>query len=98
MPPTASAPGPGGRRHDRPPRLDPVAGAPGGSGPLYLKLRQTLEEAISSGRLNHGDALPPERDLAEYANISRVTVRKAVDDLVKDGLLVRRHGSGTFVV
>ncbi|KSV80876.1 GntR family transcriptional regulator [Sinorhizobium sp. Sb3] len=70
----------------------------GGSGPLYLKLRQSLEDAIQSGKLNHGDALPPERDLADYANISRVTVRKAVDDLVRDGLLVRRHGSGTFVV
>ncbi|MDI7862310.1 GntR family transcriptional regulator [Rhizobiaceae bacterium n13] len=69
-----------------------------GTGPLYVKLRQTLEEAIRSGRLGQGDALPPERDLAEYANISRVTVRKAVDDLVKDGLLVRRQGSGTFVV
>lgn len=78
--------------------LSPERLQAGGSGPLYLKLRQTLEEAINSGRLNHGDALPPERDLAEYANISRVTVRKAVDDLVKDGLLVRRHGSGTFVI
>ena len=68
------------------------------TGPLYLKLRHALEQAISSGKLNHGDALPPERDLADHANISRVTVRKAVDDLVKDGLLVRRHGSGTFVV
>jgi GntR family transcriptional regulator len=77
----------------------PLAGLQaGGSGPLYLKLRQSLEGAILSGKLNHGDALPPERDLADYANISRVTVRKAVDDLVKDGLLVRRHGSGTFVV
>lgn len=78
--------------------LSPERLQAGGSGPLYLKLRQTLEEAIQSGKLNHGDALPPERDLADYANISRVTVRKAVDDLVKDGLLVRRHGSGTFVV
>lgn len=69
-----------------------------GSGPLYLRLRQSLEEAIRSGMLEHGDALPAERDLADYANISRVTVRKAVDDLVKDGLLSRRHGSGTFVV
>ena len=33
----------------------------GGAGPLYLKLRQSLEEAIQSGKLNHGDALPPER-------------------------------------
>lgn len=69
-----------------------------GTGPLYRKLRQTLEEAIRSGKLGHGDALPAERDLADYANVSRVTVRKAVDDLVKDGLLTRKHGSGTFVV
>ncbi|MCB1444438.1 MAG: GntR family transcriptional regulator [Rhizobiaceae bacterium] len=68
-----------------------------GSGPLYVKLQQALEDAIHSGRLKGGDALPPERDLAEYANISRVTVRKAVDELVRQGKLVRRHGSGTFV-
>jgi GntR family transcriptional regulator len=69
-----------------------------GSGPLYIKLRQTLEDAIRTGKLSHGQALPPERDLAEFANVSRVTVRKAVDDLVKDGLLMRKHGSGTFVM
>ncbi|WP_117192870.1 GntR family transcriptional regulator [Rhizobium terrae] len=69
-----------------------------GSGPLYVKLRQSLEDAIRSGKLEHGDALPAERDLADYANVSRVTVRKAVDDLVRDGLLTRKHGSGTFVV
>jgi len=68
-----------------------------GTGPLYLKLQQALEGAIHSGRLKSGDALPPERDLAEYASISRVTVRKAVDELVRKGILVRRHGSGTFV-
>lgn len=69
----------------------------GGTGPLYMKLRQVLEEAIRSGKLDQGEALPPERDLAELAKVSRVTVRKAVDDLVRDGLLTRRHGSGTFV-
>lgn len=69
-----------------------------GSGPLYLKLRQVIESAIADGRLQHGDALPPERDIADIAGISRVTVRKAVDDLVEAGRLVRRHGSGTFVV
>jgi GntR family transcriptional regulator len=68
-----------------------------GGGPLYLKLRQALESAILTGVLQHGEALPPERDMAEFANISRVTVRKAVDELVRDGLLLRRHGSGTFV-
>jgi GntR family transcriptional regulator len=67
------------------------------AGPLYLKLRQVLEVAIQTNVLKHGEALPPERDIADHANVSRVTVRKAVDDLVRDGLLVRRHGSGTFV-
>jgi GntR family transcriptional regulator len=76
--------------------LDRLQSAAGG--PLYLKLRQAIEEAIQSGRLKHGDALPPERDMAEDAAVSRVTVRKAIDDLARDGLLVRRHGSGTFVV
>jgi GntR family transcriptional regulator len=78
--------------------LSPEALQSGGSGPLYIKLRQSLAEAILNGTLAHGQALPPERDLAEFANVSRVTVRKAVDDLVKDGLLSRRHGSGTFVM
>ena len=68
-----------------------------GQGPLYIKLQQALAGAIRTGRLKSGDALPPERDLAEYASISRVTVRKAVDELVRQGMLVRRHGSGTFV-
>jgi GntR family transcriptional regulator len=68
-----------------------------GDGPLYLRLRRLLEELIASGQLKQGEALPAERDLAEYADISRVTVRKAVDDLVKSGLLSRRRGSGTFV-
>lgn len=68
-----------------------------GQGPLYVKLQQALAGAIRSGRLKSGDALPPERDLAEHASISRVTVRKAVDELVRQGILVRRHGSGTFV-
>jgi GntR family transcriptional regulator len=67
-------------------------------GPLYVKLRKMIEDAVASGRLKHGDALPAERDIAEAADISRVTVRKAIDELVEEGLLVRRRGSGTFVV
>lgn len=66
-------------------------------GPLYLKLKKRIEDAILTGGLKHGDALPSERDIADAAMISRVTVRKAIDHLVDDGLLVRRHGSGTFV-
>ena len=49
------------------------------------------------GVIGPGDALPSERDIAVKADVSRVTVRKAVQDLVKGGILVQRHGSGTFV-
>ncbi len=71
-------------------------GARGGA-PLYLRLKQAIEEAVHSGSIRPGDALPSERDLAAKAEISRVTVRKAVQDLVRNGVLVQRHGSGTFV-
>src|SRR6201999_1680209 len=47
--------------------------------------------------LGPDDALPPERDLATDFNGSRITVRKAIDGLVNEGMLVRRQGSGTFV-
>ena len=65
--------------------------------PLYLQLRKSIEDAVRSGQLGPGDALPSERDIAIRADVSRVTVRKAVQDLVRGGILVQRHGSGTFV-
>jgi GntR family transcriptional regulator len=66
-------------------------------GPLYLALKKSIQKAIGEGILQPGDALPSERDIAELAEVSRVTVRKAVQNLVTEGLLVQRHGSGTFV-
>jgi GntR family transcriptional regulator len=66
-------------------------------GPLYLRLKRWIENAVASGAIRPGDALPSERDLALKADVSRVTVRKAVQHLVSDGVLVQRHGSGTFV-
>ncbi|WEZ86208.1 GntR family transcriptional regulator (plasmid) [Rhizobium sp. 32-5/1] len=68
-----------------------------GAGPLYHRLRLALEEAILSGKLKEGDVLYSERDLADHVQVSRVTVRKAIDHLARDGFLVRRPGSGTFV-
>jgi GntR family transcriptional regulator len=50
-----------------------------------------------SGELAPDDQLPPERDLAELAQISRVTVRKAVTLLVADGLVEQRQGAGSFI-
>lgn len=66
-------------------------------GPLYLQLKRWIEEAIRSGAINAGEALPSERDLAVKVDVSRVTVRKAVSQLVEEGVLLQRHGSGTFV-
>lgn len=65
--------------------------------PLYLQLKKSIEDAVRSGLIGPGDALPSERDIAIQADVSRVTVRKAVQDLVRGGVLVQRHGSGTFV-
>jgi GntR family transcriptional regulator len=65
--------------------------------PLYQQLERELRSAIERGLLAPEDALPPERDLAADLGVSRITVRKAVDGLVREGLLVRRQGSGTFV-
>ena len=48
-------------------------------------------------QLRVGDAIPSERQLTQELGVSRLTVRAALDDLVREGLLIRRHGSGTFV-
>ncbi len=65
--------------------------------PLYLQLQRHLRDAIQSRQLHQDDAIPPERDLAEDFDVSRITVRKAIDGLVSEGLLTRRRGAGTFV-
>jgi len=68
-----------------------------GAGPLYRQLHDALRSAIENGVLRPESALPPERDLASEFGVSRITVRKALDALVADSLLVRRQGAGTFV-
>ena len=66
--------------------------------PLYQQLQRALRTAIEKRVVGPDDALPPERDLADDLSVSRITVRKAIDGLVEEGLLVRRQGAGTFVV
>lgn len=69
-----------------------------GDGPRYLQLKRAIEASILNGIIKPGDALPAEREIAARAVLSRVTVRKAVEDLVREGVLFKRHGSGTFVM
>jgi DNA-binding GntR family transcriptional regulator len=66
--------------------------------PLYYQLAQQLEQAVANGDLKPGDRIEPEVDLAERTGLSRPTVRQAIQELVKKGLLVRRRGVGTQVV
>jgi len=63
----------------------------------YARLRRSIQQAIETGALEAGQNLPSERELANDLALSRVTVRKAIAGLVEDGMLVQRHGAGTYV-
>jgi len=65
--------------------------------PLYMQLQKILRDAIVSRVISPEAAIPPERDLAEEYGVSRLTVRKAIEGLVSEGLITRRRGAGTFV-
>jgi len=77
--------------------FDPANWYRDGQGPRYRQLHAYLAEAIRDGRLAEGSQLPPERDLAELADVSRVTVRRAVSQLAMDGMIDQRRGSGSYV-
>ena len=68
-----------------------------GEGPRYVQLRRRLIAGIESGALPPNSSLPPEREIAELTELSRVTVRKAIQGLVREGLIEQRQGSGSFV-
>jgi GntR family transcriptional regulator len=65
--------------------------------PLYYQLKETLREEIISGTFKPGNPFPSETLLCEQFEVSRFTVRQAVGDLVREGLLTRQQGKGTFV-
>lgn len=67
------------------------------TGALYTQVARSLSQAIHEGMLADGDFILPQRELAEALGVSRVTVRKAIESLVNEGLLVQRQGSGTMV-
>ena len=69
-----------------------------GGGSRYLQLSRHIAAAINDGRLAEGYQLPPERDLADLGGVSRITVRKAVGELVDAGLVEQKRGSGSFVL
>ena len=65
--------------------------------PAYLQLHEELQRAIEDGSLRAGQALPSERELAQELGVSRVTIRRAFEELERLGLVEKRHGSGTYI-
>lgn len=65
--------------------------------PLYQQIKTLILQSLQSGEWKPGDTIPSEFDLAARYRVSQGTVRKAIDELAADNLLVRRQGKGTFV-
>jgi len=65
--------------------------------PLYRQIKDFLIRSLEAGEWGPGDAIPSEGELAARFNVSQGTVRKAIDEMASENLLVRRQGKGTFV-
>ena len=65
--------------------------------PLYLQIKALLERRLEAAEWHPGEAIPSEQELARRFGVSQGTVRKAIDALAVDNLVVRRQGRGTFV-
>lgn len=65
--------------------------------PLYRQIKSLLVQALEAGEWRPGEVIPSEMELATRFNVSQGTVRKAIDELAAENLLLRRQGKGTFV-
>ena len=65
--------------------------------PLYQQIKGLILQSLQSGEWKPGESIPSEMELAARYRVSQGTVRKAIDELASDNLLVRRQGKGTFV-
>lgn len=65
--------------------------------PVYIQIHDQLKNEIEQGIWKVGDRLPSERELAVKFNVSRMTLRQAIQNLADEGILERKIGSGTYV-
>ncbi|MCE1242678.1 GntR family transcriptional regulator [Oryzomicrobium sp.] len=65
--------------------------------PLYRQIKELMMKSLEAGEWQPGDAIPSETELAARFNVSQGTVRKAIDEMAAENLLIRRQGKGTFV-
>lgn len=75
---------------------DPAGATPAFS-PLYQQIKGLILQSLQAGEWKPGEAIPSEMDLAARYRVSQGTVRKAIDELAAENLVVRRQGKGTFV-
>ena len=75
--------------------LGPISPAAGGT--LYQQIVDRLKREVGAGRLEPGAALPSFRQLAEDLLVSVITVKRAYEELEREGIIFRRQGLGTFV-
>ncbi|MGC8782844.1 MAG: substrate-binding domain-containing protein [Armatimonadota bacterium] len=67
------------------------------SEPRYRRIQQHIEQLIAQRRVHEGERIPSEREIARQFGVSQMTVNRAIQELVREGVLVRRVGSGTYV-
>jgi GntR family transcriptional regulator len=77
-------------------RMKPAAGAPAFR-PLYQQIKTAITQSLISGEWRPGAAIPSETELAARYGVSQGTVRKAINELAAEHLLIRHQGKGTFV-
>lgn len=65
--------------------------------PLYRQIKTLILQALEAGEWRPGQAIPSEQELAARFSVSQGTVRKAIDEMAADNLLVRKQGKGTYV-
>ena len=65
---------------------------------VYEEVANRIERRIRAGEFGDTGRLPSEQDLAEWYGVAKMTIRRAHEELVKRGLIVRRTGKGTFVI
>ena len=65
--------------------------------PKYYHVKQEIIKGIDNNTYKENETIPSERELMALFDVSRITIRKAIDDLVKEGYLYKVHGKGTYV-
>src|SRR5690625_5070534 len=65
--------------------------------PIYLQIKESIEDSIINGSIKVGERIPSTNELAKFYNINPATARQGVNELVQEGIVTKRRGVGMFV-